>query len=124
MKRRSFEKLGAIFSPNLMYTDMTVPQSYVTDREEISSVFSKEAYIKALRAKKAGMDIEVTTIMAIAIVIGVVVMYNLGIMSFVEKTREIATLKVLGFQTGKIRWILQQQNILITGISRVSPQPM
>ena len=57
--------------------------------------------------------------MVIAVVIGVVVMYNLGIMSFTEKTREIATLKVLGFPTKKIRWILQQQNIFITGIGTV-----
>ena len=40
-------------------------------------------------------------------------------MSFTEKTREIATLKVLGFPTKKIRWILQQQNIFITGIGTV-----
>lgn len=119
MTRKYLESLGAEFRPNVLYTDMTVPLSYVVDREEVTSVFSKEAYIKSLRARKASMDTTVTYIMVIAVVIGVVVMYNLGIMSFTEKTREIATLKVLGFPTKKIRWILQQQNIFITGIGTV-----
>ena len=116
MTRKYYESIGAEFVPNVMYTDMTVPKSYVTDRREIRSVFSKEAYIKSLKARKATMEVEVTYIMTIAVLIGIVVMYNLGVMSFLEKTREIATLKVLGFPTNKIRWILQQQNIIITGI--------
>jgi putative ABC transport system permease protein len=47
---------------------------------------------------------------------GVVVLYNLGVLSYIEKVREIATLKVLGFQSIKIRMILMQQNLTITGI--------
>jgi len=120
MKRGCFENLGAKFSPNVVFTDMTVPQSYVIDREEIVSVFSKEAYIKSLRARKKTLDMEVTYIMVVAVMIGLVVMNNLGVMSFMEKVRDIATLKVLGFPTKKIRWILQQQNILITGIGTVA----
>ena len=116
MTRRFLESLGAEFRPNVLFSDMTVPVSYATDRAEITSVFSKDAYMKSLAAKRASMDETVTYMMVIAVVIGIVVMYNLGIMSFTEKTREIATLKVLGFPTDKIRWILQQQNILITGV--------
>ena len=118
MSRKFFESLGGEFKPNLMYTDMTVPGEYVTDtdRKEVTSVFSKETFLKAYRKKKESMNADIMYIMVIAVVIGVVVMYNLGIMSFTEKTREIATLKVLGFPTGKIRWILQQQNIFVTGI--------
>ena len=119
MSRKFLESLGAEFKPNLLYTGMTVPGEYVTDRKEITSVFSKEAYLLAYRKKKASMSADIMYIMVIAVIIGVVVMYNLGIMSFTEKTREIATLKVLGFPTGKIRWILQQQNIFVTGLGTV-----
>ena len=51
-----------------------------------------------------------------AVLLGVVVLYNLGVLSFVEKTREVATLKVLGFKSSKIRNILQKQNIWLTVI--------
>ena len=103
-----------------LYTDMTVPGAYVTERPEVTSVFSKEQFLKSYRKKKESMNADIMYIMVIAVVIGVVVMYNLGIMSFTEKTREIATLKVLGFPTGKIRWILQQQNIFVTGLGTLA----
>ena len=49
-----------------------------------------------------------------AALLGFIVLYNLGVLSFVEKTREVATLKVLGFPSRKIRNILQKQNIWLT----------
>ncbi len=119
MKREVFEKLGARFTPNTVYTNVSVPASYVEDRAEIVSVFSKEEFIESLHAHSEAMNTEVAYIMVVAIVIGIVVLYNLGVLSFVEKTREIATLKVLGFSTNRIRWILQQQNIAITGMGTV-----
>ena len=102
-----------------MYTNVSVPTSYVEDRPEIVSVFSKEEFIESLHAHSEAMNTEVAYIMVVAIVIGIIVLYNLGVLSFVEKTREIATLKVLGFSTNRIRWILQQQNIAITGMGTV-----
>ncbi|MCR5773785.1 MAG: ABC transporter permease [Lachnospiraceae bacterium] len=113
--RKYAESLGITFAPNMIYTNKTVPGSLEKDRQEVSSVTSKKAFIQSLRAKSAGTDETVTYTMTLAVIIGVVVMYNLGILSFTEKTREIATLKVLGFSTNKIRWILQQQNIIVTG---------
>ncbi len=114
---RSFaEELGISFVPNMIYTNRTVPESFEKDRKEVSAVTSKKELIRSLREKSAGTDETVTYTMTLAIIIGVVVMYNLGVLSFTEKTREIATLKVLGFSTKKIRWILQQQNIIVTGV--------
>ncbi len=120
LKRSFFESQQGEFQPSILYTNMTVPGSYVTDREEVASVFSKEEYITALLARRASMDSTVLYVMVIAVVIGIVVTYNLGVLAFVEKTREIATLKVLGFPTSKIRWILQQQNILISGLGTLT----
>ena len=50
------------------------------------------------------------------ILLGSVMLYNLGSLSFAEKVREMATLKVLGFRTKTIRNILRIQNIWITVI--------
>ena len=115
MRRSFYESLGLSFAPNSLYTCMTVPLSYAADREEIASVISKDSLIRSLHRRNRGTADETLYTMTIAIIIGIVVMYNLGVLSFIEKIREIATLKVLGFETAKIRWILQQQNIFITG---------
>ena len=49
-----------------------------------------------------------------AIVLGTVVLYNLGIMSYVERYRELATLKILGFRNRHIVRLLISQNIWLT----------
>lgn len=119
MRRSVYESFGLSFIPDAVYTLMTVPMSYASDRDEIANVISKESLIRAMHRKKKGTSDEVVYTMTIAIIIGIIVMYNLGVLSFIEKIREMATLKVLGFETARIRWILQQQNIFITGIGTV-----
>ena len=49
-----------------------------------------------------------------ALVLGIIVLYNLGTMSYVERYREMATLKVVGFRDNKIGKILYNQNLLIS----------
>lgn len=48
--------------------------------------------------------------------LGIVVLYNLGVMSYVERSRELATLKVLGFRDKHIGKLLISQNIWLTVI--------
>ena len=82
----------------------------------VSGVNSREKYVAALKRNNASTAELVYVIVVIGIIIGFVAMYNTGVLSFAEKMRDVATLKVLGFPTNKIRWILQQQNLFITGV--------
>ena len=50
-------------------------------------------------------------LMAAAIILSMVVLFNLGLLSFTEKEREFATLKVLGFNYGALRQLLFVQNL-------------
>ena len=43
-----------------------------------------------------------------------VVLYNSGSLSFNERVKELATLKVLGFQSSAIRKMMSQQNIWLS----------
>lgn len=52
-----------------------------------------------------------------AILFGVIIIYNIGILSFSEKELEFATLKVLDFKNKQIKKIFIKQNIWITFIS-------
>lgn len=60
------------------------------------------------------MNMMVVVLIAAAVVLGVVVLYNLGVMSYVERRRELATLKVLGFRDKAIGRLLISQNMWIT----------
>lgn len=48
------------------------------------------------------------------VVLGVVVLYNLGVMSYTERYREMATLKVVGFKDKRIGGLLIGQNMWVT----------
>lgn len=69
------------------------------------------------------MNIMVLVLVLAAVVLGIVVLYNLGIMSYVERYRELATLKVVGFKNKHIGRILISQNIWLTVIGIIIGLP-
>ena len=60
------------------------------------------------------MNLMIIVLIVAAAVLGVVVLYNLGVMSYTERYREMATLKVVGFKDKKIGSLLIEQNLWIT----------
>ncbi len=113
MYRSLYEDMQYKFRPTSILTNKSVPADIV-DEDEVSSLLNikdmKESFAETMEMMYAMVYIMVIG----AVLLGVVVLYNLGVLSFVEKTREVATLKVLGFRSSKIRNILQKQNIWLT----------
>ena len=70
------------------------------------------------------LNLSVTVLIAAAIVLGVVVLYNLGVMSYTERYREMATLKVVGFKDKKIAGLLIGQNMWVTVIGVILGLPL
>ena len=50
----------------------------------------------------------------IALALAFVICYNMGLMNFTERTREYATLKVLGYHQREIRRLILSENIILT----------
>lgn len=59
-----------------------------------------------------------------AIILGVVVLYNLGVMGYAERYREMATLKVIGFKDSKIGGLLVWQNLWISFVGILAGIPL
>lgn len=115
MDKSVYEDFHYDFQPTSFYTNMTIP-SYIKDGDVVAGVISIEQARSDLAKNMEMMYIMVAVLIVAAVLLGLVVLYNMGVLSFMEKTREVATLKVLGFSTRRIRKILQQQNIWITVI--------
>lgn len=49
-----------------------------------------------------------------ALMLAAIVLYNMGILNFAERTREFATLKVLGYRKKEIRSLIIRENLLIS----------
>ena len=58
-----------------------------------------------------------------AAVMSIVVLYNLGLLSFTERERDMATLKVMGIKTMKLRGLLLMQNIWFSVIGFILGLP-
>ncbi len=113
MYRSVFEDLEYTFRPTAILTNKTVDPE-LTEDDEVSSIMNIADMKKSFSETMEMLNSMVYIMVLAAVLLGVVVLYNLGVLSFVEKTREVATLKVLGFKSSKIRNILQKQNIWLT----------
>ena len=118
MRRQIYEEMQYTFKPTSVLTNMTVPAE-ITDDDEVSSILNVAQLKESFQETMEMMNAMVYIMVIAAVLLGVVVLYNLGVLSFVEKTREVATLKVLGFGSSAIRRILQKQNIWLTFIGIV-----
>ena len=113
MYREAFEAMDCKFRPTEILTNMSVDSS-LKDEEEITDVQSMDEMMASMDEMMDMMYSMAAILITAAVVLAVVVLYNLGVLSLLEKRREMATLKVLGLSTKTIRGILQQQNIWVT----------
>lgn len=63
-----------------------------------------------------GMNLMIAILILGAVVLGIVVLYNIGTFSYIEKIHDMATLKVLGFRNLQVKKLLRQQNVWLTVI--------
>jgi putative ABC transport system permease protein len=110
-----FEKLGFTFVP----TSIITAQKINTDIQGVTSIWSKADLTESYETMTEAMNIMVYILILGAAILAVVVLYNLGILSFTERQRELATLKVIGFKTKKIRQLLLTQTIWLTAVGIV-----
>ena len=103
----SVYKIGTVYSR----TDKAQINS-----SSVSSIQSKQDIIDSMDGFMEIMYTFVIVLIVGAVLLGVIVLYNLGVMSFAERYREMATLKVVGFKDKKIGRLLISQNIWLSVI--------
>lgn len=95
-----------------IYTDTASDE--IEKSEMITGTQDKKMIMETYDSFMQIMNIMVWIFVLAAVILGTVVLYNLGIMSYVERQRELATLKVLGFRDRHIGKLLISQNIWLT----------
>jgi len=119
--RDTLENLGYEFQPGTVLVEKAI-DDYRDDN--VLSIFSKEDRITAWDNMMEAMNIMVYILVFAALLLAVVVLYNLGLLSFTEREKELATLKVVGFQTRKIRGLLLIQNIWLSILGSMAGTPL
>ena len=114
------KSIGFVYHINTLYTDY----QNITTSNLIPSVQTKDSIIKSFDTFMSLMKLSVTCLIIAAFILGGIVLYNLGVMSFMERYREMATLKVVGFKDKKIGRLLISQNLWLTIIGLIIGLPV
>lgn len=106
--------LGISYKIGTVYTD--IKSADIETSPVISGKQDKSTVMESYDTFMELMNMMIAVLVAAAAVLGIVVLYNLGIMSYVERRREFATLKVLGFRDSAVGRLLIGQNIMLTAV--------
>lgn len=82
-----------------LYT--AVEKQDIAADDAIKSIQSKQMIMDSFDVFTEIMNLMISLMVIVAMILGIVVLYNLGVMSYTERYREMATLKVLGFRDKK-----------------------
>lgn len=106
------QEINIPYTIDSIYTE--TDKSDITSTQSIKSIQSKQMIIDSFDSFTEMMNLMIVILILAAAVLGVVVLYNLGVMSYAERYREMATLKVVGFKDKKIGSLLIEQNLWTT----------
>ena len=120
MSPDTLEDQGLDFTPTNIITDEKFGENF----DSIKSVTSIDKMEKSWDQMTTAVMMMVYVVTIVAVVLAFLVLYNLGILSFTEMGREIATLKVLGFKTNTLRKLLLTQNVIFTAVGFVLGIPL
>lgn len=122
MSRAYFESLGIDYRPDAIYTNEDL--RLTREIAHIDKIQNKEALKAGIAGMMSMMKSMISIIVLVAVILGMVIIYNLSILSYSEKEYQFATLKVLGFRDSKIKRIFVKQNNIISIISIIIGLPL
>lgn len=114
MTRSYAESAGIEYHIGAVFTDAATEE--IAQDEAIAGKQTKQTIVDSFDSFLEVMDMMIFILVLAAVVLGLVVVYNLGTMSYTERYRELATLKVVGFRDKQIGKLLISQNIWLTVI--------
>lgn len=112
MTRTFYESLGLEYKPDSIYTNLSL--SNIKELEGVKVIQSIDNLKQGMQSMLETMKTMVVLLIVVSTILGFVIIYNLGVLSFSEKGYQFATLKVLGFKSKQIKKIFIKQNIWLT----------
>ena len=110
MTDRFADRTGISYTVSSVMTDA----AEIPDNPHILNTQSKQSIMDSFDTFMDLMNKMIWLLVIAAVLLGIVVLYNLGVMSYTERYREMATLKVVGFKDSKIGRLLISQNLWLT----------
>ena len=122
MTKKYLASLGIEYKPDALYTNNEL--SKTKEIKNIETIQNINSLKEGMTGMLSMMKTMLVMIIGIAILLGSVIIYNLGILSYTEKQYQFATLKVLGFKDKQIENIFSKQNNWIAIVSIIIGLPL
>ncbi len=122
MLREDYEALGFEFRPQMLVSKQSCEGA--EELPFVSAVHSMSDLKAAFDKSMEIMDLLVYFMVFFACLLIIVVLYNSGNLSFNEREKEFATLKVLGFKSSAIRRLISVQNLWLSVIGVILGIPL
>ena len=122
MTRKYYESLGLTYKADYFYTNGDLSETNSIDGVEF--IQQRKSLKDNLRNMMAMVTDIIVIIVFLAVFLGAVIIYNMGILSYGEKEYQFATLKVLGFNDKQIKKIFIKQNVWISILSAILGMPL
>lgn len=119
MTENTANELGISYKIQTLYTNLNV-----TLDSNVSSITTKTELLSAFNTMMEMMDSMIWILILASAILAVVVLYNLASLGYIEKIREMSTLKVIGFTNKKIAKILVVGTIWITVVGLIIGLPL
>ena len=121
MLREDYEKAGFEFGPIMLVSNKDC--SGAKGREYVSAVHDIEDLKASFDKTMEVMDFLVYFMVFFASLLIIVVLYNSGNLSFNEREKEFATLKVMGFGSPRVRRLISVQNLWLSMLGIICGLP-
>ncbi len=95
-------------------TPETLKKNISQGRNDITSISTQQDFRERINSVMSGILVMTTAVKVFAILLAIVVLFNLALMNFKDRSRDIATLKVLGFSTLEISLSLVFETMTLT----------
>ena len=109
MSSKKLDDLGLNFTTTSILTKKHIDKDY----DGIKSIIYRDDMIKSSRTLNEPIWTIIYALMFFAVILALIVLYNLGLLSFLEMERDIGTLKVLGFKTLSLAKLLMTQSLAL-----------
>lgn len=119
MTENTANELGISYKIQTLYTNLNA----MVD-SNVSSITTKTELLSAFNTMMEMMDSMIWILILASAILAVVVLYNLASLGYIEKIREMSTLKVIGFTNKKIAKILVVGTIWITVVGLIIGLPL
>ncbi len=119
--RSDYEAQGCEFRPSMLVSNKDC--SAAESKAFVSAVHTVTDLRASFDKSMEVMDLLVYFMVGFSCLLIIIVLYNSGNLSFNEREKEFATLKVLGFRSSRVRRLLSSQNLWLSALGALCGVP-